>query len=247
MRAIALLALLAISTPQLWAQQAPVVNRATLHAAYAYDAAAVRAGYLAALGEMGMTLRADTAAGLIRAVSDAEGVPTVVTVRIGNADTLDTDVWVMTDYVYRPGSFAFHPMGVYHAASERIAGRPGGGYVFPQAAYPEGAKACGSPVKIEDTDAVEVPDVAGAVAQVQRRLRYPETARQQQVEGRIMMQALVDEKGRISCAVALTGLSNGDLHAAAVEAVRKVRLKPFRYHGAPVPMAVTLPITFRLR
>ncbi len=75
---------------------------------------------------------------------------------------------------------------------------------------------------------------------------YPERARQQGQQGRVLLRVLVDREGRPK-AVEL-GRSSGSetLDRAAVEAIRLWRFSPARYGDKPVEAWVRIPVDFRL-
>jgi len=96
------------------------------------------------------------------------------------------------------------------------------------------------------------PDVAGT-AKLQRtdgkkiRPEYPEEARIYKVGGRIRLEAVVDESGRVRGAVVEKGAPGfPSLARAAVEAACRMEYLPLLVDGAPVPAAVPLEIAFEL-
>jgi TonB family protein len=76
---------------------------------------------------------------------------------------------------------------------------------------------------------------------------YPEAARRNGTEGRVLLRVLVDEEGR-SKAVEIS-LSSGSrlLDQAAAEAVKRWRFSPARYGDSPTPSWVRIPVDFRLK
>ena len=58
------------------------------------------------------------------------------------------------------------------------------------------------------------------------RPKYPEIAQEAGIEGTVVVQVFVDEKGRVKDTVILKGIPNTGLDEAATTAIRKVRFRP---------------------
>jgi protein TonB len=91
----------------------------------------------------------------------------------------------------------------------------------------------------------QMPELVGGLTSVQEQLRYPEFARKAGVEGRVIVQFVVDEGGRVEQPRIVRGLGAG-LDAEALRVVRQVRFIPGHQRGVPVKVKMSLPITFRL-
>jgi protein TonB len=74
---------------------------------------------------------------------------------------------------------------------------------------------------------------------------YPEYARKALVEGVVILEATVDERGRVSDVKVLRGLPM--LDEAAVEAVRQWVYTPTLLDGVPTPVVMTVTVSFRLK
>lgn len=78
-------------------------------------------------------------------------------------------------------------------------------------------------------------------------LKYPEAAKKAKVEGRVMVQFVVDEKGKVTEPKVLRGIGSG----CDEEAIRTVKLmpdwKPGEKDGKPVAVEMVLPIAFKLQ
>jgi periplasmic protein TonB len=90
-----------------------------------------------------------------------------------------------------------------------------------------------------------MPDLIGGLEGLQGRIVYPEIARLAGIEGRVMVQFVIDEQGRVHNPVVVRGIGGG-CDEAAIEAVRTARFTPGMQRGRPVKVRYTLPITFRL-
>jgi TonB family protein len=78
------------------------------------------------------------------------------------------------------------------------------------------------------------------------RPHYPDSARREGKEGRVLLRVLVDEEGRTK-AVEVNASSGHDmLDHAATEAIKKWRFVPARAGGKPVETWVKVPIDFQL-
>ena len=81
-----------------------------------------------------------------------------------------------------------------------------------------------------------------------RNLRYPEAARENEIEGRVNIQFVIDEKGTVQKAK-LIGRKRlgGGCEAEALRVVQSMPAwKPAMYGKRPVKYVYTLPVTFRL-
>ena len=79
------------------------------------------------------------------------------------------------------------------------------------------------------------------------RPRYPEALRQSRVEGRVDVEFVVDERGRVDMRTVKVVESTHNLFTAAVRnALSGMRFSPGKVNGAPVRQYVRLPVIFRL-
>ena len=92
----------------------------------------------------------------------------------------------------------------------------------------------------------DMPELIGGLAAIQSNIRYPEIARKAGVEGRVFVQFVVDEEGNVVNPVVTRGLGAG-LDEEAIRAVGQAKFTPGKQRGQPVPVRMSLPITFRLR
>jgi TonB family protein len=74
---------------------------------------------------------------------------------------------------------------------------------------------------------------------------YTEQARQQRVEGEVVLEVVFDASGELRVLRVLSGLGFG-LDEAAVRAAEKISFKPARRDGRPVDHTATLRVVFRL-
>lgn len=93
--------------------------------------------------------------------------------------------------------------------------------------------------------AEQMPILIGGLAELQRKVVYPEEAREQGIEGRVTVQFLVTEQGNVICPRVVRGIGGG-CNEAAVEAVKRAKFEPGMQRGEPVRIQYSLPIVFRL-
>ncbi|RMH58783.1 MAG: energy transducer TonB [Bacteroidetes bacterium] len=92
----------------------------------------------------------------------------------------------------------------------------------------------------------EMPELIGGLASVQECIRYPEIARKAGVEGRVIVQFVVNQDGRVTDPIVLKGIGAG-ADEEAVRCVLQARFKPGKQRGKPVRVKFSIPITFKLR
>lgn len=76
--------------------------------------------------------------------------------------------------------------------------------------------------------------------------RYTEIARKARVQGRVIMEAIIDRHGNVTNVTVLKGLPMG-LSEESVKAVKQWKFKPATLHGKPVDVYFTLTVTFQLQ
>ena len=79
------------------------------------------------------------------------------------------------------------------------------------------------------------------------RPKYPEIAQEAGIEGTVVVQVFVDDKGRVKETVILKGIPNTGLDEAASEAIRSVRFRPAKQRERAVGVWISIPVNFRLK
>ena len=79
------------------------------------------------------------------------------------------------------------------------------------------------------------------------RPKYPEIAQEAGIEGVVIVQAFIDEKGRVKETLILKGVPNTGLDEAAMEAIKKTRFKPAKQRERSVGVWISIPVNFRLK
>jgi TonB family protein len=101
------------------------------------------------------------------------------------------------------------------------------------------AWAGGKPVKVAGD--VKRPEALSTAAPV-----YPESAKKDKVEGKVVVDCVIDEQGRLNDPKVATSSGNADLDQAALAAVSKWTFHPATLEGKPVAVTYTLTINFKL-
>ncbi len=76
---------------------------------------------------------------------------------------------------------------------------------------------------------------------------YPDIAQEAGIEGQVLVQCFIDEKGRVKETIVVKGIPNTGLNESAVEALRKTRFRPAKQRERPVAVWITIPINFKLQ
>jgi periplasmic protein TonB len=103
-------------------------------------------------------------------------------------------------------------------------------------------------VLTEPVAPVEPVRVGGSVAAPRLMVRvapdYPVMAASAQIEGRVILEATVDDEGVVDGVRVLR--SHAIFDAAAIEALRQWRYEPLIFNGRPVPFVLTVTLSFNL-
>ena len=89
------------------------------------------------------------------------------------------------------------------------------------------------------------PELVGGIASVQSKIKYPELARRAGIEGRVIVQFVVDESGNVVNPQVVRGIGGG-CDEEAIRAVKTAKFKPGLQRGRPVKVRYSLPISFSL-
>ena len=85
------------------------------------------------------------------------------------------------------------------------------------------------------------------VAMTPIRPQYPEIAQEAGIEGVVVVQAFIDEKGRVKETLILKGVPNTGLDEAAMQAIRNTRFRPAKQRERAVGVWISIPVNFRLK
>ena len=76
--------------------------------------------------------------------------------------------------------------------------------------------------------------------------QYPEAARKARLQGIVILEAIITKSGSVDSVRVLRGL-NPLLDTAAMQAVSRWRYEPATFNGRPVPVYLTVTVTFKLQ
>ena len=92
----------------------------------------------------------------------------------------------------------------------------------------------------------QMPQLQGGIGQLQQKVKYPEMARRAGIEGRVTIQFIVNEQGRVENPRVIRGIGGG-CDEEALRVVSQAKFIPGLQRGRPVKVQFSLPIVFRLR
>lgn len=92
----------------------------------------------------------------------------------------------------------------------------------------------------------EQPSPVGGLKAIQEKIRYPEEAKQNGIEGRVFVKAFINEEGAVERVELLKGIGYG-CDIAAMQAVMDTEFTPGKQRGEPVKVQVSIPIVFKLQ
>lgn len=92
----------------------------------------------------------------------------------------------------------------------------------------------------------QMPELIGGLAAIQKKIKYPEIAKKAGVEGRVIVQFVVDEEGSVQDPQVVRGIGAG-CDEEAIRAVKQAKFEPGKQRGKSVKVKMSLPITFKLR
>ena len=92
----------------------------------------------------------------------------------------------------------------------------------------------------------EMPELIGGLAALQKNIRYPEKARKAGIEGRVIVQFVVNKEGKVENPRVIRGIGGG-CDEEALRATNSARFKPGKQRGEPVRVQYSLPVIFKLQ
>ncbi|MBN2601996.1 MAG: energy transducer TonB [Candidatus Marinimicrobia bacterium] len=93
----------------------------------------------------------------------------------------------------------------------------------------------------------EPPEPDGGFAAIQRNVVYPEIAQEAGIEGTVVVQAFVNEFGKVTECIILKGVPNTGLDEAAINAIKKTKFKPAKQRDRNVGVYISIPVIFKLQ
>jgi periplasmic protein TonB len=90
-----------------------------------------------------------------------------------------------------------------------------------------------------------MPEPVGGISAIQKRVVYPEIARRAGIEGKVYVQALIDENGDVVKTKILKGIGSG-CDESAMKAVKETKFTPAKQEDRLVKVQVVVPVLFKL-
>lgn len=91
----------------------------------------------------------------------------------------------------------------------------------------------------------QMPELIGGLEGLVSELRYPPIAQKAGIEGRVIVQFIVDKDGHVRAPRVIRGLGAG-LDQEALRVIQHAHFRPGRQRGRAVAVKMSIPITFRL-
>lgn len=92
----------------------------------------------------------------------------------------------------------------------------------------------------------QMPELIGGLASLSEHITYPEMARRAQIEGKVIVQFIIDKEGNVIDPKVIRGIGGG-CDEVAVKAVKKAKFIPGMQRGKPVRVRYSMPISFTLK
>jgi len=92
----------------------------------------------------------------------------------------------------------------------------------------------------------EMPELIGGLQALQKEVEYPEMALRANIEGRVYVQFIVNEKGEVEDPKVIRGIGGG-CDEEALRVVKLAKFKPGLQRGRPVRVQYNLPVIFMIR
>lgn len=92
----------------------------------------------------------------------------------------------------------------------------------------------------------EQPFPIGGLEAIQEKIKYPEKAKLNGVQGRVFVKAYINENGEVDGVELLKGIDS-ECDSVAMAAVKQTKFTPGKQHSKPVKVQVSIPIVFKLR
>jgi len=92
----------------------------------------------------------------------------------------------------------------------------------------------------------EMPRPVGGMESIQEKILYPESAKQNGIEGKVFLTAYINEVGNVVSVKIIKGFDKS-CDNAAMQAVLQTKFIPGKQNGLTVKVQITIPIIFKLK
>jgi protein TonB len=90
-----------------------------------------------------------------------------------------------------------------------------------------------------------MPTPIGGLEAINKKIVYPEIAKNAGIEGKVYLLVFINESGNVDDAKVIKGIGAG-CDEAAVEAVKETKFSPGKNNGEAVKVKLSLPFLFKL-
>lgn len=92
----------------------------------------------------------------------------------------------------------------------------------------------------------QMPVLKGSLAELQKKLKYPKKAAQAGIEGRVIVQFIINEKGEVENPEVIRGIGGG-ADEEALRVAKMAKFEPGKQRGEAVRVRYSLPFMFKLK
>lgn len=90
-----------------------------------------------------------------------------------------------------------------------------------------------------------MPEPIGGIEAIMKNVVYPESAKEEGIQGKVIVKLIVDEKGNVSSTEVVQRV-NKELDKAAITAIKKTKFNPAMKDNKPVKCEIAIPVQFKL-
>lgn len=91
-----------------------------------------------------------------------------------------------------------------------------------------------------------MPNLNGGIGELQSKIVYPEIALKANIQGRVIVQFIIDEQGMVQNPRIIRGIGGG-CDEEAIRVIQEATFSPGLQRGRPVKVQYSLPITFKIK
>ena len=103
-----------------------------------------------------------------------------------------------------------------------------------------------SPEDMYHVSVDEMPSPVGGMQDIVKRIKYPEEAKKEGIEGKVIVKLFIDESGIPQRCKIIKGV-NPLLDTEAKDVLMKTKFYPGKIDGKPVKVQVAIPVVFKLK
>lgn len=92
----------------------------------------------------------------------------------------------------------------------------------------------------------KMPELIGGLESIQQKIKYPELAMRANIQGRVYLRFIINERGEVEEPVVVRGIGGG-CDEEALRVIKQAKFTPGLQRGRPVRVQYAIPITFVFR